>query len=212
MSEPAAAPVVPPRRFWRRRPLVSAALVLTALGAAGNVYVIAEARGRIRSDFATLPVSPYAMVLGNRVLRDGRPAHELTLRLETGLALYRAKLARQIIVSGMVEGPYDEPDGMAAWLLARGVPPSDLVIDRGGYRTAASMADAAASGVRSMLIVSQRYHLARSLYLAAHAGIDAVAVPCADGRSIMQNLHAQLRELLARPEIVVEVALRGVRG
>ena len=54
---------------------------------------------------------------------------------------------------------------------------ADVVIDRGGYRTAASMADAAAIGVQSLLVVSQRYHLPRAIYLASHAGMSAVGVP-----------------------------------
>ena len=65
---------------------------------------------------------------------------------------------------------------MAAWLERRGVAPADLVIDRGGYRTAASMADAAARASTALLVVSQPYHLPRALYLARHAGLRAVGV------------------------------------
>jgi len=87
------------------------------------------------------------------------------------------------------------------------------VIDPHGYRTAATMADAAAMGVRSALIATQPYHLPRSVYLALHAGIDAIGVPARTGDGgLPDRWHASLRELLARAEIVVEVALRGVRG
>ena len=92
---------------------------------------------------------PYAIVLGNRVFADGTPCHELAARLETALALYRAGRAGKLIVSGRVGEGYDEPHAMAAWLEARGVPPADIVVDAGGHRTAATMADAAALGVRS---------------------------------------------------------------
>ncbi len=77
---------------------------------------------------------------------------------------------------------------MAAWLEAHGVPARDLIVDRGGYRTASSMADAAAIGVRSLLVVSQGYHLPRALYLARHAGIDAWGVPsCGARRSWLRS-------------------------
>src|SRR4029079_2883720 len=106
-------------------------------------------------------------------------------------------------------GPYS----MAAWLEGKGVPRDAIVIDPHGYRTAATMANAAARGIRSALVATQAYHLPRSLYLARHAGIDAIGTPApsASGPATLR-WHARLREMLARAEIVIEVALRGVRG
>ena len=73
---------------------------------------------------------------------------------------------------------YDEPHAMAALAGgARGRSRRRSWSDAGGHRTAATMADAAALGVRSALVVTQGYHLPRALYLARHAGIDAIGVP-----------------------------------
>ena len=75
------------------------------------------------------------------------------------------------------------------------------------------MAGAAALGVKAALVATQAYHLPRSLYLARRAGIDAVGVPATRGRrSTWQNMHTYIREILARAETVIEVALRGVRA
>ena len=102
---------------------------------------------------------------------------------------------------------------MAAWLERRGVAPVDVVIDRGGHRTAASMADAVAAGVQSLLVVSQRYHLPRALYLARHAGLQAIGVPAADvERALPDRIYGFVRETTARAEVILEVAARGVRG
>ena len=74
------------------------------------------------------------------------------------------------------------------------------------------MADAAALGARSALIVTQAYHLPRSLYLARRAGIDAVGVPAPQRRlGWMDYFHVFVRETAARAEIVLEVAVRGVK-
>jgi vancomycin permeability regulator SanA len=101
---------------------------------------------------------------------------------------------------------------MAAWLQARGVPPGDILLDLGGRRTAATMAGSVTLGVRSALVVSQGYHLPRALYLARHAGIDAVGVPAEATRSgRWVTFRGWLRETTARAEIVAEVAVRGVR-
>jgi vancomycin permeability regulator SanA len=203
----------PPRRFrWARRLGVSA-ILLVALVVAANLYLLAASRSSIVSDLAEAPPRPYALVLGSPVTPEGTPTRSLAERLETGWQLYRAGLARRIIVSGAVSPGYDEPDVMAAWLTSRGVAPADVVIDRGGYRTAASMADAAALGALELLIVSQRSHLPRALYLAKHAGLQAIGVTAREPyRSPRGRLVVFIRETTARAEAMVEVALRGVRG
>ena len=200
-----------PRRRWLRW-LAVAAIVAVALVAAANLYLIGAARDVTASSGEAAPVRPYAIVLGNRVFEDGSPSAELAARLQTALALYRAGRASKVVVSGRVAGGYDEPHAMAAWLEARGVSPVNIVVDVGGHRTAATMAGSAALGVRSALVVSQGYHLPRALYLARHAGIDAVGVPAVRRSSgWLADVKLFVRETSARAETVVEVALRGVR-
>ncbi len=210
MPEP--APPAADRR-WRRWVVVALVSIGALVGAADG-YVLSVTRGR-RAPVDEAPALPYALVLGNRVFPGGHPCSELAYRLEVGRQLYQRHRAQRLIVSGQAvpDRDYDEPGVMAAWLEARGVPAADIVLDRGGYRTAASMADAAAIGVRSLLVVSQGYHLPRALYLAQRAGIDAVGVAASDGRRrALDILHLALREALARAETVVEVMVRGVRG
>src|SRR4051794_36590324 len=144
---PAEGETARPRR--RRRRLALAVVVGIGLVGSANAYLIAGSREAVIADFSRTPPRPYALVLGSHVFPTGKPSLELAARLETGRQLYRAGLARRIIVSGLAEPGYDEPDAMAAWLERRGVAPIDVVIDRGGYRTAASMADAVAAGVQS---------------------------------------------------------------
>jgi vancomycin permeability regulator SanA len=206
------AEAAPGRARWGRR-LALAAVAAAALVAAANVYLVARSRDEVMSDLTRTPPRTYALVLGSRVFTGGVPSVELAQRLQTGLELYRAGLARKVIVSGAAFPGYDEPDVMASWLEARGVAPADVIIDRGGYRTAASMADAARLGVKELLVVSQRYHLPRSLYLAEHAGMEALGVPAADfARRPVEAIYTFVRETTARAEIIFEVTLRGVRG
>jgi SanA protein len=146
------------------------------------------------------------------VFPDGLPSRGLAERLRVGLVLYRMGRVSRVIVSGAAHEGYDEPGAMARWLIARGVPADRVVLDRGGHRTAATMADLAAMGVRAALVCTQAYHLPRALYLARHAGIDAVGVPAVDpgGEALDHWLPNLIRETLARSETVLEVAVRGV--
>ena len=192
--------------------LIGGAVAVAAVAAA-NVYMVATTRAAIAADVAAAPARPDAVVLGNRVTPDGTPCDELAARLETALALYRAGRAGKLVVSGRTADGYDEPAGMAAWLVKRGVPAADVVKDPGGHRTAATMADTAALGKRSILVVTQGYHLPRSLYLARHAGIDAIGVPAPSRRpGAYDTFKVYVRETVARAETVVEVAVRGVRA
>lgn len=205
----ATRPAVPPRRrrwaWW----LLGIALAGLAFVLAANLYLIARASAATLAGVEPAPVRPYAIVLGNRVFPGGRPSRELASRLETALALHRAGRAGKVIVSGRVGEGYDEPHAMAAWLEARGVPPADIVVDEGGHRTAATMADAAALGVRSAHVVTQGYHLPRALHFARHAGIDALGVPAPERRSGWFDwLRVFVRESLARAEALLEVVVR----
>ena len=52
-------------------------------------------------------------------------------------------------------------------------------------------------GAHKIIIVSQRYHLYRAIYLAQALGIEAYGVP-ADVRSYSGQLKREIREILAR--------------
>lgn len=208
----AAAGVGRALRRWALFILIPAA-TLVAYVSAGNAYLLSTTSERIVPAVEAAPARPWVIVLGNRVFPGNIPSRELGRRLDTALALYRAGRAQKIIVSGRTRSGYDEPRTMAAWLVERGVPATDVVLDGGGHRTAATMANAAALGVRSALIATQGYHLPRSLYLARHAGIDAIGVPSRpSGDSLYRRVWTFFRETTARAEIILEVALRGVRG
>jgi SanA protein len=188
---------------------VAAVLLLYAVA---NAYLISTTRPQIVAGVAEAPPRPFAIVLGNKVWPDGTPSGGLVERLEVALELYRAGRVQRVIVSGrVIDGLYDEPSAMAAWLEARGVPRSAITRDGGGHRTAATMADAAAMGVRQALICTQRYHLPRALYFARHAGLDALGVPAVERpQNAYHATRVFARETLARVEAVIEVAVRGV--
>ena len=206
-------PPAPPRPRWRRWLAVVAGLVV-AYVAGANIYLLGTTSAARLPDVESAPVRPYAIVLGNHVFPDGTPCDELESRLDTARALYAAGRVQKVIASGGVvrKRHYDEPHAMAAWLASRGVKREDVIVDEGGHRTSATMADAAALGVRSALIVTQAYHLPRSIYFARHAGIDALGVPAPPRRwGLFDWTRVLFRETSARAEAVLEVAIRGVK-
>jgi SanA protein len=118
-----------------------------------------------------------AIVPGAVVRRDGQPARSLEGRLETALDLYRAHRVKAIFVSGNDSASSPEVTVMHAWLRERGVPERDIWSDPRGSRTRETMLNAAASfDITDAVICTQAPYVDRALFLARHAGIDAVGV------------------------------------
>jgi len=205
-----AAPAAPGRLRWWRPLLPGVGLALLLL-VAGNLYVVETTASDIVGSVAAAPARPVAIVLGNMVLPNGHLPWALEARVRVAFDLYRAGKVQRIFLSGASEPDvgYDEPGAMAAWLEARDVPATAIILDRLGHRTAATMANAASIGIRDALVCTQDYHLPRALYLARHAGITATGVTAAPHG---ERVRVFLREGLARPATILEVALRGVRA
>lgn len=194
------------------RALGAALLGAFALFAAGNAVVIGLGRAGTYERAADVPSRPVAIVLGARVYRDGTPSPVLADRLATALDLYRRGRVRRILVTGdNGTDDYDEVTAMRNWLLARGVPPNDVVRDHAGFRTYDSMVRAArVFQVRHAVVCTQRFHMARSLFLARHAGIDAVgAVSDLSPYGRRFRVGSTVREAIARPVALLDAWVLG---
>lgn len=135
------------------------------------------------ADVAQAPAVETALVLGTAPIGpEGGPNRYFVYRLDTAAALWKAGKAKVLLVSGNRDGEgYDEPAAMRAGLIARGVPAEAIRIDNEGYRTRASVLRARdVYGQSKILIVSQRFHVGRALYIAHRAGIEAWGVDARD--------------------------------
>lgn len=130
-------------------------------------------RGRVE----TVPARPVAVVLGAAAWPEG-PSPLLARRLDLAVRLYEEGRVDRVIVSGdNREVSRCETDVMTAYLVEHGVPADRVDADRHGYRTwdtCVRVRDL--FGVRSAVMVTQSFHLPRTVALARAAGIDAVGV------------------------------------
>lgn len=147
-----------------------------------------------------------ALVLGARVWADGTPSAVLDDRLRVAAELLRDGAVGVVIASG---GP-DEVGPMAARLRALGVPAEALREDAGGVDTWSSVRRTRESLGRgaAVVVVTQRFHLPRALWLARRAGLRADGAD-ADLRDYgPKGRKAHAREWLARVKAVGDVAVR----
>ena len=126
-----------------------------------------------------------AVVPGNQVFPTGVPSPRLAARLEKALKLYNDGICPVIIVSGGIgkEG-IDEAKAMASWLFQRGVPRSAVVIDSSGVNTAATARFASRwlgeNNGSSIIVVSQFFHLPRTMLAIKKQGIPSIGAAYAD--------------------------------
>ncbi|WP_328478583.1 YdcF family protein [Actinoplanes sp. NBC_00393] len=129
-------------------------------------------------DVSSVPGAPVALVLGAQVDPGGQPSAFLAARLEIARQLYRSGKVKAVLVSGdHAEWHYDEPGAMMVWLVARGVPVSQVVLDHAGFDTYDSCARAhRIFGVNRAIVVTQTFHLPRAVALCRSLGIEASGV------------------------------------
>lgn len=181
-------------------------LIPVALGVAPAAWFRARALGRIyEADRA--PVRPVAMVLGARLLSPGVPTTLLVHRLEAAARLLALGRAGKLLLTGLPA----EVDTMERWLRERGTAEELLLVDRSSARTIESFMHARAQlGLSAVCVVTNPFHLPRSLYLARAAGLDAIGVAARPGTPVSKRTMARnwAREAAASLRAVWDVAVR----
>jgi SanA protein len=208
---PESTPTAKRRRASRLRWLALAAAALPAtliaLLIAADLLVSVSVATDVADSIESAPVTPVALILGTARTHRGRPNRFYHARMETAAALFHSGKVRGILVSGDNSTRYyNEPVAMQKDLMALGVPPEFITLDYAGFRTLDSMVRAKeVFGLDRILVVSQRFHAERAIFLARHFGLDATGVAAADpdDRGLMK---VRAREVLARFVAVIDLA------
>jgi len=177
--------------------LISTAVAVVAIGFAAWTLTGRYA-GRIESTAEAVPERPVALVFGAGYWPDGTPSDVMKDRVEASVDLYRAGRVRKVLFSGdnrFVD--YNEPQKMAEYALSLGLPEEAIVLDYAGRRTYDSCYRARdIFGLQEVVLVTQRYHLPRALYICRGLGLDAVGY-VADRRSYVYIRTYWAREVPA---------------
>ncbi len=177
-----------------------------------NAAVILSTAGSIKSPDSVAEDYDYecTMVLGCSVRPDKTPSDMLRARLDAAYELYE-KTGCRIVVSGDHEDQYyNEVKIMKEYLVQKGALSEDIYMDHAGYSTYDSIYRLKEIfGVKKVVIVTQRYHLYRALFIAKMLGIKAVGVE-ADDVTSGNGYQNHIREFAARPKALYD-ALRKVQ-
>jgi vancomycin permeability regulator SanA len=175
--------------------ILAGALIIALI----NVYMVAVTFKKFRT-VEDLEGKDYdcVLVLGAGIWGD-EPSPLLRDRIIMGVEAYKAGNIGYILMSGDNQYDYhDEPTVMKNYAIRLGRPEEAIEKDRWGLSTYDSLWRLKnVYGCNKAVIVTQPYHLYRSLYIARGLGIDAVGI-ASDLQWYARNPIYFAREILAR--------------
>ena len=170
-----------------------------------DAWVLFTTRDKILTpeEAAKIEDADCILVLGCQVRNNGVPSAMLEDRLRRSVELYDLGAAPKLLMSGdHGRENYDEVGAMRQYAMDNGVPSEDIFMDHAGFSTYESMYRARdVFQAKKIIIVTQQYHLYRSIYAAEALGLEAYGVAC-DYRQYSGQLKRDVREVLARAKDV----------
>lgn len=178
--------------------VVLAVIAIIALGI--NLYVRLSTKKQIikEDQYSNLSDVDCIIILGAGIWGD-KPSPMLEDRLQEGIKLYQNNVSDKIIMSGdHGKKEYDEVNIMKNYVVERGIPSENIFMDHAGFSTYESIYRAKEIfQAKKIVIVTQKYHLYRALYIANRLGIEAYGVG-SDPRQYVGATNREIREILAR--------------
>ena len=165
-----------------------------------NFYVKISTQKQIinKDEYPELYDIDCIIVLGAGVWGD-KPSPMLEDRLLEGINLYKNNVSNKILMSGdHSRKEYDEVNIMKNYAIEKGIPSENIFMDHAGFSTYESIYRAKEIfKAKKVVIVTQKYHLYRALYIANKLGLEAYGVN-SDPRQYVGSTYRELREILAR--------------
>lgn len=185
--------------------ILSICLVIMAFWSNFSVYY--ESKNFLFSKAKNLPSTKTALLLGtSKKLRNGNYNLYFKYRIDACLELFRSGKVSHILISGdNGSKEYNEPQDMKNELISRGIPEEKITLDYAGFDTYDSVLRAKMIfGQDAFIVVSQKFHNQRAVYIARRNGIHAYGYNARDVKK-MNGLKTKIREFFACVKAYLEV-------
>ena len=172
-----------------------------------NLWIVIHTKAGIGSDLQQVSPRPYGLVLGTSPKQlNGAASAFFGKRVAAAALLYQHGKVKKLILSGTHDRQYyNEPLAMKEALVKLGVPEEAITLDIEGTNTLASITRAkTVLGIQEMIIITQRFHGYRALYISRHCGINASVFAAGEAASSVFS-RTLLRELLARVKALIDL-------
>lgn len=168
-----------------------------------------QTAGLIYSNISNVPPAKTVIILGASVHADGKLSPILQDRVDTAIRLYKKNKVNNFLVTGDHRSDdYNEVAAMVGYLEENGIDKSLIISDHAGLDTYDSMYRAGKLfEVESAIVVTQKFHLPRALFIAKNLGFDYKGF-AADQRAYQTEYRLKQREKLANLKALWEVLLK----
>lgn len=173
-----------------------------------NVWIIQSSKKDIYVSIDKVPNNQdVAMILGtSRYTKKGYTNLFFKYRIEAAVKLYKQGKIKHIIVSGdNSEKSYNEPKEMLKALIKKGIPSNSITLDFAGFRTLDSVVRCKkVFGQNKFIIISQRFHIERAIFIANKYNIDAIGFTAQDPPG-NYSIKTKIREYFAKTLAVIDL-------
>jgi len=181
-------------------------LVIFVFGA--DLYIQNIAKKSIYTDINNTPKCNVALLLGTaKYVKKGKINYFYKYRIDAVVELFKTGKIKAVLVSGdNATKYYNEPKRMYKDLIKRGIPKDKIYLDFAGFRTLDSIKRAQKIfGLKRYIIISQKFHLERALFLAYANGSNAIGFEAKSLKNTAASFKMQLREYFARVKAFLDV-------
>ena len=185
----------------KNKGFISTILIIVMLVSAPftfNIIVKLKSAYKIYTTIEQVPKKEFALVLGaaayGNILSD-----ILKDRVDTAIELFKNEKVSMLLMSGSE----NETNAMKNYAINKGIPAFLIIKDYKGLNTLASIKNASALN-KSMIIVSQKYHLPRALFIADSFKINAIGIT-ADKHNYLKINQFKRREFLAISKAILDL-------
>jgi len=168
-----------------------------------NYSIRKESSPFVSYKISDVPETKVALLLGTgKKLSNGMPNAYFYNRIQAAIDLYKSGKIKYIIVSGdNSTKDYNEPEDMQLSLMQYGIPKDRIIMDHAGFRTLDSVVRAKdIFGQHKLVIISQKFHNERAVFLARKNGMEAFGYNANDVNKYA-GLKTNLREYLAKTKV-----------
>jgi SanA protein len=188
--------------------IIVVALFILAFIIYSNVRISSYSKTRVYDDLSDIPHYHTALVLGTSPEgRFGGPNRFFIARINAAAELYESGKIDRILVSGdNRHKDYNEPAAMRVALIEKGIPEDIIFLDYAGFRTFDSVVRAKeVFGQSAFIVVSQKFHTERAVFIAGKKGIDAIGYNATDVSLRSGGIITHVREWGARCKVFLDL-------
>jgi len=173
-----------------------------------DTYISKQAEANLYNNIKKVPAKQAALLLGTmKYIAKGKKNYFYIYRIRAAAQLFKSGKIKAIVVSGDNGTKYyDETTAMQKDLIKAGIPSRYITLDYAGFRTLDSVVRAEAIfDLKDYIIVSQKFHLERALFIAKAKGQKAIGFMAKDIPGTAAAYRMKFREYLARAKAFLDV-------